>query len=66
MEKVIASYDEKAPFKQIRLIAETTCRKENGFKNMRAMPGFGDLSDDDFYLVILGIVVQNAHHKDNK
>lgn len=33
---------------------------------MRAMPGFGDLSDDDFYLVILGIVVQNAHHKDNK
>ena len=66
MEKVIASYDEKDAFKQIRLLAETTCNKENGFKSMRAMPGFGDLSDEDFFLVILGIVVQNAHHKGNK
>lgn len=33
---------------------------------MRSSPGFGDLSDDDFYLVVLSIVIQNAHHKDNK
>lgn len=66
MDKIVVNYDEKESFKQIRLLAETAFKKENGFKNLRSSPGFGDLSDDDFYLVVLSIVIQNAHHKDNK
>lgn len=39
---------------------------EKEFSNLRSMPGYSQLSDDDYNLVMLGIIIQNSHHKENK
>ena len=63
VEKIGANYDGKAVFKELRMLCKASFGQE--FANLRAMPGYGSLSDDDYNLVLLATIIQNAHQKEN-
>lgn len=64
VEKIGTNYGGKAVFKNLRMLCKAFCGKE--FANLRAMPGYGSLSDDDYNLVLLATIIQNVHQKENK
>jgi len=64
IEKLSESYDEKKVFQEIRFLGKQIFAKE--FASISAMPGFCDLSAEDFKLVLLAIVTQNSGQSVNK